>query len=420
MANDPTPIRSFIDEPKVWSSLSPCLVLRGWCFGAKGEPVRGIRLQVSGCVYHGATGRPRPDVKAAFPEAPDDFTGFEIRAPLPAGAHELTVAALLPDGNWLPFLTQSVRVRRSWLPRWLGGGSLTELIVCQMPAHPAHPPRPLRPERFPVTGSASRLRLSIVTPSYQQAAYLDQTMNSVLDQPGGLPVDYVVQDGGSSDGSVDLIRRRTAKLHSWASEPDGGQAAAIAKGFAKTTGAPDDIMAWINSDDFYLPGALAFVANYFACHPEVDVLYGHRILVDETSREIGRWFLPRHDDEILRLNDFVPQETLFWRRRIWDQAGGIDPAFKFALDWDLLLRFQAAGARIVRVPYFLACFRIHAAQKTSAQMQGVGQQEIGRLRARSQGREIPPADLERDPRLIRYLRRSAFIEFLWKLGRRAP
>ena len=179
-------------------------------------------------------------------------------------------------------------------------------------------------------------------------------------------------------------------------------------------------MAWINSDDFYLPGALRFVADYFARHPEVDVLYGHRILVDEQSREVGRWFLPRHSDEILRLNDFVPQETLFWRRRIWDRVGGIDPSFKFAMDWDLLLRFADAGARIVRVPYFLACFRLHPAQKTSAAMHHYGQAEIDRLRHRAQGREIPPAELEGDPRLLRYLRRSAFIEWLWSLGIRAP
>ncbi len=122
-------------------------------------------------------------------------------------------------------------------------------------------------------------------------------------------------------------------------------------------------MSWINSDDFYLPSALTFVADFFARHPRVDVIYGHRIVVDEQSREIARWFLPKHDPAVLRLNDFVPQETMFWRRRIWDKVGGIDPSFKFAMDWDLLLRFQAAEAKIVRVPYFLACFRIHAAQK---------------------------------------------------------
>ncbi|MFM1813546.1 MAG: Hyaluronan synthase [Pseudomonadota bacterium] len=90
------------------------------------------------------------------------------------------------------------------------------------------------------------------------------------------------------------------------------------------------------------------------------------------------------------MNDFVPQETLFWRRRIWDKVGGIDPSFRFAMDWDLLLRFQAAGAKIVRVPYFLACFRIHSAQKTSAQMHSVGQNEIDRLRERTFGRRISP------------------------------
>ena len=179
-------------------------------------------------------------------------------------------------------------------------------------------------------------------------------------------------------------------------------------------------MAWINSDDFYLPGALGYVADYFAEHPDVDVLYGHRIVVNDESQEIGRWFLPQHDPEVLRLNDFVPQETLFWRRRIWDKVGGIDPSFKFALDWDLLLRFQAAGARIVRVPYFLACFRVHAAQKTSAQMHDIGQKEITLLRERTHGRRFPPQELERNSRLLRYLRRSAFIEWLWSLGIRAP
>ena len=112
----------------------------------------------------------------------------------------------------------------------------------------------------------------------------------------------------------------------------------------------------------------------------------------------------------------MPQETLFWRRRIWDQVGGVDPSLQFAIDWDLLLRFQKAGAVIVHVPYFLACFRVHQAQKTSAQMKSTGQREIDLLRARTQGRFIPQQELENDPRLIRYLRKSARLEFLWKLG----
>jgi len=100
-------------------------------------------------------------------------------------------------------------------------------------------------------------------------------------------------------------------------------------------------------------------------------------------------------------------------------VGGLDKSYQFAMDWDLLLRFQNAGARIVRVPYFLACFRIHPAQKTSAAMQRTGQREIDSLRERTLGRPASLTELENNPRLVRYLRRSAWIEFLWKWGIRA-
>jgi GT2 family glycosyltransferase len=229
----------------------------------------------------------------------------------------------------------------------------------------------------------------------------------------------VVQDGGSSDRSLPLIRQHAGRLHAWESSRDGGQADAIVRGFSKTSGEPADLMAWINSDDFYLPGALAYVVDFFSQHPDVDVLYGHRIVVNQASREIARWFLPQHNDAVLCLNDFVPQETMFWRRRLWDAVGGLDTSFKFAMDWDLLLRFQAAGARIIRVPFFLACFRVHPSQKTSATMHDTGLKEITFLRERTQGRPFPSLELESNPTLHRYLRRSAMIQFLWRLGIRA-
>lgn len=412
-------------------------------------------------ILAGAIGLPRPDVKAAMPEAPNENTGFEIRGTLPPGRSSVSLEVRVADGTWHKLISHTVKVRRRFIPFWLGGGTVNELIAFQLPAHMTHRGRLVAAEKFPMPTDRPRPKLSIVTPSFNQAHFLPETMRSVLSQ--AVAVDYVVQDGGSSDGSVGIMRgfaeeeqgagnkereiqsannrdqmsgastvrnERSScsllpspnrpRLLNCTSAPDDGQADAIAKGFAKTTGGPDDVMAWINSDDFYLPGALGYVADYFARHPEVDVIYGHRILVDENSMEIGRWFLPKHNPEVLRLNDFVPQETLFWRRRIWDKVGGIDPSFRFAMDWDLLLRFQAAGAKIVRVPYFLACFRIHPAQKTSAQMHSVGQQEIDRLRERTFGRRISPEELASNPRLIRYLRKSAFIEFLWKFGLRAP
>jgi GT2 family glycosyltransferase len=424
-------LQSYIDQPADWSDPSRCVIIRGWCFADDGRTVTRMRLRTADRELHGVVGLPRPDVKAALPAAPDELTGFEIRGTLPAGRQRLLIEARLSDGAWAPVLDRTVCIRRLLLPLWLGGGDWTELMFFQMPAHMAHPPHPVRTENFPPPRrDPARPKLSIVTPSYQQACYLGETMRSVLQQNAA--VEYVVQDGGSTDGSAELIEKfshqhgpasplkpHAPHLLHWASARDAGQADAIARGFAQTTGGPDDVMAWINSDDFYLPGALAFVADYFARHPEVDVVYGNRIVVDEESREIARWFLPAHDAEVLRLNDFVPQETLFWRRRVWDRAGGLDTSFQFAIDWDLLLRFQDAGARIVRVPRFLACFRAHAAQKTAAFMHSTGQAEITRLRERTHGRSFPATEIEHHPRLMAYLRKSAFLGFLWRLGWRA-
>lgn len=443
LAVTPAPLRPRfnLEQPAVWDRLPRCVIIRGWCFAVPAGAATAIRLRADGqkIMLAGVVGLPRPDVKAALPEAPDENTGFEIRGTLPGGTRSIVIEARFADGAWHELAARTVSVKRQLVPLWLGGGDWTELMFFQMPAHMAYAARPVRPEKFPpASPDVRRPKLSIVTPSFQQARFLDETIRSVLEQDAG--VDYVVQDGGSADGSKTLIERWAAKagnqgpepagiapapvvsprLVAWESVPDAGQADAIAKGFAKTSGAPDDIMGWINSDDFYLPGALAYVADYFARHPDVDVIYGHRIVVNEESREIARWFLPKHDPEVLRLNDFVPQETLFWRRRLWDKVGGLETSFQFAMDWDLLLRLQAAGANIVRVPYFLACFRIHSAQKTSARMHDLGRQEITRLRERTFGRPFPPQELEQNPRLLRYLRRSSFIEFLRRLGLRSP
>jgi Glycosyltransferases, probably involved in cell wall biogenesis len=401
-------------ETPIASRLSDgSLALRGWAFHVEGKPLRAT-VHAGDLHWSVSCDTPRPDVAAAHPAFPSVRSGFVLNIRLLSGTHRLTLSVDSDTpGESLLLRSTTVRVPFSAPFHRAFHSSPTSLLATQLLAAPSHPPRPLRLERFPRRRTAATApRLAIVTPSYQHFPYLEQTIRSVLDQ--SVACDYVVQDGGSTDGTVDVIRRYAHRLHAFASESDSGQADAIRRGFAKTSGAPDDLMAWINSDDFYLPGALAFVQDYFARHPDVDVLYGHRIVVDDRSREIGRWFLPPHDDEILRLNDFVPQETLFWRRRLWDRLGGIDPSFNFALDWDLLLRFQAAGAKIVRVPYFLACFRVHPAQKTSAQMHSTGQAEIDALRHRTFGRAVDPAELLENTSLARYLRHSARIEFLWR------
>jgi len=228
--------------------------------------------------------------------------------------------------------------------------------------------------------------VAIVTPSYNQDAFVERTIRSIVDQRYPRLV-YGVQDGGSKDRSPEIIARYAPHLHFWESVPDRGQADAIHRGFTRLapTLAPDALMAWLNSDDLIAPGALRFVAEYFATHPKVDVIYGHRIIIDDNDREVGRWIMPRHNPATLEWIDYVPQETMFWRKRAWDLVGGIDPSFQFALDWDLLARFQQAGCRMVRLPYFLGAFRVHAEQKTSQAIHTTGAEEMRRIRTRFHG-----------------------------------
>ncbi|QDT63417.1 glycosyltransferase family 2 protein [Calycomorphotria hydatis] len=224
-------------------------------------------------------------------------------------------------------------------------------------------------------------RISIVTPSYNQAEFLGRTIESVLGQ--NYPaLEYVVRDGASTDGSVEIIESYSDQLTRWVSEPDDGQADAIVKGFSESTG---EIMGWLNSDDLLLPGTLNTVANYFQQHPEVDAVYGNRVMIDADDREVGRWVLPPHNSRVLRWFDYVPQETLFWRRELWDRVGGIDPSFRFALDWDLLLRFLDAGAKFAHLPKFLGAFRVHDDQKSIAWAQKVGKPEVKKLRLKHLG-----------------------------------
>lgn len=252
-----------------------------------------------------------------------------------------------------------------------------------------HAPRPLdaRLLQAPADGPAPRggwPRISVVTPVRNQAAFIEQTLRSVLDQ--GYPaLEYLVQDGASTDGTTRIIERHAHRLARFESRADAGQTAAINAAMRHASG---ELMAWLNGDDLLLPGALACVARYFDAHPQVDAAYGHRVLIDEHGFEIGRWVLPAHDDRILSWLDFVPQETLFWRRRAWERVGAaLDESFRFAMDWDLLVRLRDSGARIARIDRFLGAFRVHAAQKTSEQLHDVGIEEMARIRRRCLGRE---------------------------------
>ena len=205
-------------------------------------------------------------------------------------------------------------------------------------------------------------RISIVTPSYNQGQFLEATIRSVLLQ--GYPdLEYIIIDGGSNDGSVDVIRKYEKWLSSWISEKDAGQADAVRKGFDRCTG---DIAAYLNSDDMYLPGALRRVAARFGQDPVPDVVYGNLYRIDEFDC-VGEEHrqTPFMQWGFLCGGFFLHQPSTFWRKNAADRVGGIDPDYVFDLDTDLFHRLAMANARFSFEHAFLSCFRVHPDSKTS-------------------------------------------------------
>ncbi len=206
-------------------------------------------------------------------------------------------------------------------------------------------------------------RISIVTPSYNQVQYMEETLRSVLLQ--GYPnLEYIVMDGGSDDGSVEIIHKYEPFLSYLHIGPDGGQAAAIKEGFRHATG---DILAWLNSDDRYLPGALARAGHFFSKHDHVIFGNGDVNLVDGEGRFIRRWYAA-HPNRFLTSNlsrHGWPQQGCFWRRQAYEQVGGVDASLRFCMDRDLFIRLTGTGpSRRIPGPPF-ADFRKHDQSKSS-------------------------------------------------------
>ncbi len=205
--------------------------------------------------------------------------------------------------------------------------------------------------------------VSIITPSYNQARFLPATIESVLGQ--SYPhIEYIIIDGGSNDGSQDVIEKYAHKLAYWVSEPDKGQTDAINKGFAQAKG---QVLAWLNSDDTYEPNAVAEAVAYLQAHPQVGLVYGAADYIDEHGRQIGIFPAAQTDYRRLRRGYVhIPQQSAFWRADLWRQVGPLDPSYYFAMDYDLWTRL-ARVSEIKYLPRLWAHFRLHGGSKSIAE-----------------------------------------------------
>ena len=209
----------------------------------------------------------------------------------------------------------------------------------------------------------NNIKASIITPSFNQARYIESTMRSVLEQ--GYPlIEYIVVDGGSTDGSVDVIKRYADKLAWWVSEKDKGQTDALNKGFSHAQG---EILAWLNSDDTYEPGVVAAAVKYLNEHPKVGMVYADTNFIDENGRIIGRFPAAQTDYRRLRQGYVhIPQQAAFFRADLWRQVGPLDPDFYFAMDYDLWVRLAKLAPFAYLPGQTWANFRLHTSGKTIA------------------------------------------------------
>jgi glycosyltransferase involved in cell wall biosynthesis len=229
---------------------------------------------------------------------------------------------------------------------------------------------------------SSHKTISIVTPSYNQGEYLEKTIRSVISQQGDFYIDYIIMDGGSTDNSVDIIKKYADLVNegnwgknclgielTWLSENDAGQTDAINKGFRKARG---EIVSYLNSDDMYFPGSFSTVLNHFSQNPDDDFVYGDGDVIDETGALQWEWLSRPYDLKLLKSyhflwNDFtnyIMQQATFWRRGVFDKIGMLDDSFHYVMDIEYWIRAGANGLRLTHIPQKLGKFRMISGTKS--------------------------------------------------------
>jgi glycosyltransferase involved in cell wall biosynthesis len=209
-------------------------------------------------------------------------------------------------------------------------------------------------------------KLSIVTPSYNQGQFLEETILSVLNQNYD-NLEYIIIDGGSTDNSVDIIKKYEDQISYWVSEADEGQTHAINKGFRKATG---DLVAWMNSDDIYYSGAFDSVASSYAnTNGAFDVYFGDKENIDKDGKLIKRYHYPPFCSWGIKYttNMNISNQSAFWRKNVLDTMGYLDETIQFAMDYEFFLRICLKGARFKKVKGIVGALRMYEENKSSSE-----------------------------------------------------
>ncbi len=265
--------------------------------------------------------------------------------------------------------------------------------ICKFPAPPAgkrdwpwQSDAPVSPDTF--VDAAHGPTISIVTPSFNQGAFLEESIRSVLLQ--SYPhIEYIIIDGGSNDGSVEIIRQYAPWLAFWTSEPDQGPADALRRGFALARG---EILAYLNADDVYMPRAVETAVSVFHDDPGLALVHGDSLIINASGETIGH----KHGRDgaylsyFLRMMNPISQPSAFWRRADYEVVGGVDSTLHHVFDYDLWSRMVLPGGQIKHVPADLSLFRIHAASKTRQSRVPFAQERLGLIPKYLQDAQLGP------------------------------
>jgi glycosyltransferase involved in cell wall biosynthesis len=245
-------------------------------------------------------------------------------------------------------------------------------------------------------------KISVVVPSFNQARFLAQTLDSIVEQRYP-ELELIVVDGGSTDGSVEILERYAKHCAFWVSEPDGGQTPALIKGFARATG---DVLCWVNSDDLLEPWTLLEVGRFFEAHPAADAVFGDALWIDEDGRVLREQReIPFNRFIWMHTYNYIPGMSMFWTRRVYEAVGGLDARFNLAMDADLWIRI-ADVTPIHHVRHLWSRSRLYSDQKTLRLRRDSLREDL-EIRARYWGSDRPA--------LRRTKRASAMaLRVLWK------